>query len=324
MARSYLDTAAEVYRKAASKPQKGLCCANTPMWKFPGLKIPDRMLDMNYGCGTTIHPRDLADGPSVLYVGVGGGMELLQFAYFSRNPGAVIGIEPVADMLAACRSNLEEAEELNRWFEADYVELRRGSALDLPVEDESVDVGAQNCLFNIFRHEDLQTALSEMYRVLRPNGRLVLSDPICEARIPGSLRNDERLRAMCLTGAVPLQEYVDTITSTGFGTVEIRARRPYRVLDPKTFDTPELIYIESVEICAVKSPVPEDGPCIFSGKTAIYFGSRETYSDGKGHTLLRNQPLGICDKTAELFQSMGLSDLLVTDSTYFYDGGGCC
>ena len=66
------------------------------------------MLAMNYGCGSTVHPRDLADNPSVLYVGVGGGMELLQFAYFARRPGAVTGIDVVDEMLAACRENLRE------------------------------------------------------------------------------------------------------------------------------------------------------------------------------------------------------------------------
>lgn len=321
---SYLDTTAEVYRKAALEPQEGLCCTTTPIWQLPGLQIPNRMLEMNYGCGSTTHPGDLAGSPTVLYAGVGGGMELLQFAYFSRRQGAVIGIDPVEDMLDACRMNLVTAEKLNPWFGSEYIDLRQGNALELPLENQSVDVAAQNCLFNIFSPQDLRTALSEMYRVLRPNGRLVLSDPICEAEIPDSLREDERLRAMCLTGAVPLQEYVDQITSTGFGTVEIRARRPYRVLDPEQYATAKLIYIESVEICAIKDPVPNDGPCVFTGRTAIYFGSDESFSDGNGHVITKNQPLSICDKTARALQGLDRSDLLVTDSTYFYDGGGCC
>ena len=57
---------------------------------------------------------------------------------------------------------------------------------------------------------------------------------------------------------------------------------------------------------------------------SIYFGKKESYSDGRGHTLLRNQPLSICDKTARVLEEMGRDDLIVTDSTYFYDGGGCC
>lgn len=75
---TYLETAKEVYRNAALKPEKGLCCTTSPVWKLPGLIIPQRMLEMNYGCGTTVHPRDLSNNPRILYVGVGGGMELLQ------------------------------------------------------------------------------------------------------------------------------------------------------------------------------------------------------------------------------------------------------
>lgn len=71
---------------------------------------------MNYGCGSTVNPRDLVNDPKVLYVGVGGGMELLQFAYFSRQGKGVIGVDVVNEMLAACQRNFEEAEKLNPWF----------------------------------------------------------------------------------------------------------------------------------------------------------------------------------------------------------------
>lgn len=99
----YLETTLDYYKQAASTPQEGLCCTTTPIWSLPGLKIPRRMGEMNYGCGTTVHPRDLQDSPTVVYLGVGGGLELLQFAYFSRRPGAVIGIEPVREMREAAR-----------------------------------------------------------------------------------------------------------------------------------------------------------------------------------------------------------------------------
>ena len=81
---SYLETAKNVYKEAAENPQKGLCCTTTPIWQFPDLNIPKEMLEMNYGCGSTVNPRDLVNNPKILYVGVGGGMELLQFSYFSR------------------------------------------------------------------------------------------------------------------------------------------------------------------------------------------------------------------------------------------------
>lgn len=321
---SYLETTADVYRQAAEEPQIGLCCTTNPVWQLPGLRMPKRMLEMNYGCGSTVNPRDLVNDPTVMYVGVGGGMELLQFSYFSRRPGSIIGVDVVPEMIDACQQNLVEAEAQNDWFQRDFMDLRLGSALDLPVDDNSVDVAAQNCLFNIFKADDLKRALEETYRVLKPHGRLVMSDPVCEQPMSEELRNDERLRALCLTGSVPLQAYLDFVTGVGFGTVEVRAKRAYRLLSPRHYATNELLYIESVEVCAIKDPMPADGPCVFTGKTAIYYGDEEYFDDGKGHVLLPNQPLSVCDKTAAALARLNRNDIFISPSTYFYDGGGCC
>ena len=320
----YLETTKNVYKQAAETPDIGLCCTTTPIWQLPELTIPKVMLDMNYGCGSTVNPRDLINNPKILYVGVGGGMELLQFAYFNRNKGGVVGVDVVDEMLAASANNFEEAERLNPWFESDFIELQKGDALNLPVDDATIDVAAQNCLFNIFKEEDLKSALQEMYRVLKPHGRLVLSDPVCEQEMPDELRNDDTLRALCLSGSLPLQQYIKMITDVGFGTVEIRAKRPYRILSSKEYNVPTNIIIDSVEVCAIKDPMPQDGPCIFTGRTAIYFGEEEYFDDHKGHVLMPNQPLAVCDKTARALESLNRADIYISGSTYFYDGGGCC
>ena len=321
---SYLETVEDVYKEAALVPQEGLCCTTTPVWQLPELEIPKRMLEMNYGCGSTVHPRDLVNNPTILYVGVGGGMELLQFSYFSRRKGAVIGVDPVNEMLEASRSNMVEAEGSNSWFQSDYIDLLKGNALALPLEDQSVDVAAQNCLFNIFIESDLDLALKEMYRVLKPHGRLVLSDPVCQQEMPENLRQDEMLRALCLSGAIPLETYIKRLTDVGFGTIEVRARRPYRILDSAHYNTKEILVIESVEVCAIKDPMPSDGPCVFTGKTAIYFGSDDYFDDGNGHVLMQNQPIAVCDKTAAALSGLERNDIHLSGSTYFYDGGGCC
>jgi SAM-dependent methyltransferase len=251
-------------------------------------------------------------------------MELLQFSYFSRRKGAVIGVDTVGEMLQASRDNFVEAERLNNWFKSDFVDLRQGDALNLPIDNNSVDIAAQNCLFNIFKVEDLKRALSEMYRVLKPNGRLIMSDPVCETRMPDSLLQDDRLRAECLSGALPLKDYIKIITEVGFGTVEIRAKRPYRLLSPNHYDTDRLIFIESVEVCAIKDPMPADGPCVFTGKTAIYYGNEDQFDDKKGHVLARNMPLPVCDKTGQALANLNRDDIFISESTFFYDGGGCC
>lgn len=321
---SYLETTKEVYKAAAISADVGLCCTTNPIWELPELKIPKIMQDMNYGCGSTVHHRDLSGNPKILYVGVGGGMELLQFAYFSRQKHGVVGVDIVDEMLKASSDNLALAEDQNPWFKKDFIDLKKGDALSLPLKDASVDVAAQNCLFNIFKTEELKKALSEMYRVLKPHGRLVMSDPICQQEINDNLRADEKLRAMCLSGSISLQDYVKALTDTGFGTIEIRARKPYRILDPINYPTDELIFIESIEVAAIKDPMPVDGPCIFTGKTAIYYGQESYFDDQKGHVLVPNQPMAICDKTAESLTNLNRDDLFISESTWHYDGGGCC
>ena len=321
---SYLNATNDLYKEAALTPDVGLCCTTNPIWALPGLKIPKIMQEMNYGCGSTVNARDLTNEPKMLYVGVGGGMELLQFAYFNRNKGGVVGVDVVDEMLEASRKNFIEAEKLNPWFKSEFVDLQKGDALNLNVADNSIDVAAQNCLFNIFKAEDLKRAIAEMYRVLKPQGKLVMSDPTCEQEMNEELRNDDRLRALCLSGSLPIAEYVKALTDAGFGTIEIRARKPYRILNPGVYPTDELIYIESIEVAAIKDPMPADGPCIFTGKAAIYYGEEDFFDDKLGHILLKNQPLAICDKTAGALAALGRNDIFISESTYHYDGGGCC
>jgi SAM-dependent methyltransferase len=332
---TYHATVQEIYREAARTPDRSLCCVPQPPLFLPGLKVPAIMHEMNYGCGTTVHLQDMREGQRVLYVGVGGGLEALQFAYFTRQPGGVIAIDPVAEMRQAALENLEQACHLNEWLDPSFVEIRDGSALDLPVEDGAIDLAAQNCLFNIFEiaapgsangqaRGDLERALSEMHRVLKPEGRLSMSDPVAARPIPEHLRADETLRAQCISGCLPYEQYIDKIVEAGFGSAEVRSRRPYRLLDRGRYDLDRELLLESIEVCAIKVPVPGDGPCVFTGRTAIYTGPEATFDDGKGHVLTRDLPYPVCDKTAAALAGLGHPELTATDPTWHYAGGGCC
>ncbi|MBP2637902.1 MAG: ubiE 6 [Firmicutes bacterium] len=321
---SYLETAHELYKEAALTPQASLCCVTSGSRHLPELTVPDIMHEMNYGCGTTVHYGDLKPTDTILYVGVGGGLEALQFSYFTRRIHSVIGVDRVPEMLGKAKENFELAADLNTWFQPGYIKLLEGDALSLPVESNLVDVAAQNCLFNIFKDIDLEKALAEMYRVLKPGGRLYMSDPITTKPIPEQLCKDERLRAMCLSGALSYQEYLAKIISAGFGTIEIRSRRPYRILDKARYGVGEDILLESVELIAYKNPVQADGACIFAGETVLYFGEEDFFDDGKGHLIQRDIPLPICQKTAQNLRALNHKDLLVTEPTYHYSGGGCC
>ncbi len=321
---TYLETTAKFYAEVAETPQVGLCCVQSSPLQLPGLKIPCQMQQMNYGCGTTVHPAELINEPTVVYVGVGGGLEALQFAYYSRRPGSIIAVEPVSAMREAATRNLEVAAKDNPWFDPSFVEIREGDAFALPVPDASVDVVAQNCLFNIFEPDDLSKALKEAFRILKPGGRLQMSDPIATRPIPTHLQQDERLRAMCLSGALTYEQYIQRIVDAGFGQVEIRARRPYRLLDRQSYSLEENLLLESLDSVAFKVPIPEDGACIFTGKMAIYAGAEEVFDDSVGHVLQRGVPAAVCDKTAAKLAAMMPEEMLITDSTWHYTGGGCC
>ncbi len=321
---TYLETTAKFYAEAAETPQIGLCCVSTPPLQLPGLKIPEIMQQMNYGCGSTVHPTELFGEPSVLYIGVGGGIEALQFAYFCRQPGGVIAVDPVPEMRQAAVRNLQLAVQDNAWFDPSFVQVLAGDAFDLPVPDASVDVVAQNCLFNIFEPEDLNRALSEAYRVLKPGGRLIMSDPIATRPIPLHLQQDERLRALCLSGALTYEDYIQHLIAIGFGQIEIRARRPYRLLDTQNYNLETPLLLESLDSVSFKVPMPEDGACVFTGKTAIYSGSDAILDDRAGHLLQQGVPLAVCDKTAAKFAHQFPQQVMVTDSSWHYTGGGCC
>ncbi len=321
---SYLETTAKFYSDVAEDPMVGLCCVQSTPLQLPGLNVPTLMQEMNYGCGTTVHPAELSGDPTVLYVGVGGGIEALQFAYFSRRPQAVIAVDPVDAMREAAQRNLSVAAQENDWFDTSFVDIREGDAFNLPLPDNSVDVMAQNCLFNIFEPADLARALKEAYRVIKPGGRLVMSDPIATRPIPLHLQQDERLRALCLSGALTYDAYVQALIDTGFGQVEIRARRPYRLLGQETYKLDRALLLESLDSVSFKVPIPPDGACVFTGKTAIYAGSEEYLDDNAGHIMQPGIPLAVCDKTANNLASRFPNDIVLTPSTWFYDGGGCC
>lgn len=319
----YLDTVESVYAEAAENVDESLCCTTAPLWRFPDLHIPNKMLAMNYGCGSTVDPRDLKPDDTILYVGVGGGLEALQFAYCTRRPGGVIAIDPVAEMREKAKENFEEAARLNEWFETDFVKILDGSAMQLPVDDNSVTVVAQNCLFNVFKIEELEQALAETFRVLNFGGMFSTSDPITPIALPEAFRDNEIARARCLSGCQTFEEYLATITRAGFGRVEVRDRFPYRHLHPREYpELNESVLLESVEVAAFKVPDGPDGPAIFSGRTATYIGDQEQWRLDDGQIYPRGIPQAISDDAVKRFEDD--VNIVLTPPTFHCRGGGCC
>jgi SAM-dependent methyltransferase len=320
---TYLKTVADVYERAATNPDATLCCTQAPVWNLPDLHVPPIMFEMNYGCGSTVDPRDLKPGDTILYVGVGGGLDALQFAYFTRRPGSVIAVDPVAAMREKARANFVEAARLNPWFRPDFVQIVEGDALRLPVASASVRVAAQNCLFNVFMRDDLEAALAEVCRVLKPGGIFVTSDPIALTPLPDAFRADAVARARCLSGCQTFEDYIVALVRAGFGRIEVRARFPYRLVTPMEYPSlQEAVLLDSVEVTAHKAPPGADGPAIYTGRMAIYGGPRELLVDEMGAALQRGIPVAVSDAAARRLE--GQPDIVVTAPTYHARGGGCC
>jgi hypothetical protein len=121
-----------------------------------------------------------------------------------------------------------------------------------------------------------------------------------------------------------MEEYLGHVTRAGFGMVEIRSRRPFRVLDHARYQLDSDLLLESIEVLAIKAPTPEDGPCIFAGEAVIYVGPETSFDDRRGHIVQRDIPLSVCRKTAAAFRAMNRDDIIVTAPTWHYAGGGCC
>jgi ubiquinone/menaquinone biosynthesis C-methylase UbiE len=318
-----VSTIEEFYKEAAASVVPNLCRVNQGSLNFPGLHIPKEMTLMNYGCGSSVPVGEIEERENILYVGVGSGLEALKLAYFTQRAGGVTAVDKVDEMLDVAARNLREADCLNDWFKPEFVALKKGDALSLPAEDMTYDIVAENCLFNIFDTHQLFKALSEAARVLKTGGRLFVSDPVTTSIIPDALRKDERLRAMCLSGALTYDDYIEKIGQAGFCRIEIRAKRPYRVLDKVTYGTDENIYLESVDLTAYKGKCDEWGPRVYCGETLLYFGRERLYDD-EGRVVVREIPQDVSHKTAEYFRGLKREDLYVTEPTYHYSGSAAC
>ncbi|MFO0980205.1 MAG: methyltransferase domain-containing protein [Planctomycetota bacterium] len=322
MADDYMTCVRETYAAAALEPDPSLCCIAGTHWSLPDLHVPAAMQEMNYGCGTTVHPGDLIGHRPILYVGVGGGLEALQFAYVRRLSGGVIAVDPVPEMRAAAERNLLAAARLNPWFDPAFVRIVDGAAESLPVADASVEVVAQNCLFNVFSAGDLARAVREVHRVLVPGGRFSSSDPVSSLPVPDSLKRSHTLRARCCAGCQTYDEYLATLAAGGFSRLVVRSRIPYRLLLPR--EHPEIeraILLESLEVLALKTAAHDGVAEIHSGRHAIYRGPGSFCLDGR-FTFAAGTPVSISDATAQRLAVR--PDFLVTEPTYHARGPGCC
>jgi SAM-dependent methyltransferase len=168
--------------------------------------------DMGLGCGNPRAIASIKPGETVLDLGSGGGFDCFLAAQETGTEGHVIGVDMTPAMVSKARANAARGKY-------EQVEFRLGEIENLPLADASVDVIISNCVINL--SPDKARVFSEAWRVLRPGGRLAISDVVASTELPETLRNDLQLYSGCMAGASQLHELEATLAAAGFQQIRI-------------------------------------------------------------------------------------------------------
>ncbi len=318
------------YSEASKKTVPELCCPVTYDSNYLEV-IPDEILERDYGCGNPapyVRP-----GDTVVDLGSGGGKLCYIMAQMVGPEGRVIGVDMNPDMLQLARKHQAEVAERIGY---NNVEFRFGRIQDLAVDlealaeqisqlagqgaegaarimslpeeirvsspmipDASVDCVVSNCVLNLVRSHDREQLFREIFRVLKPGGRAVISDIVSDEDVPEELQRDPALWSGCISGAWREDRFVDEFVSAGFQGVQIDSRQaePWRVVRGIEF--------RSVTILAFK---PFGDVCLEKNQAVIYRGPFAHVVDDDGHTYPRGVPMAVCEKTFRLLSEQGLQD----------------
>ncbi|MEW5717153.1 MAG: arsenite methyltransferase [Chloroflexota bacterium] len=169
--------------------------------------LPDDIVNTSLGCGTPLEIAKMQPGETVLDLGSGGGLDCFVAAKRVGARGRVIGVDMTPDMLTLARANAQKIGATN-------VEFRQGELENLPVDDNSVDVIISNCVVNLAPDKD--RVFREAFRVLKPGGRVAISDMVTRAPLPEIMRANMVSWAACVSGAIMEDEYIEKMRAAGF------------------------------------------------------------------------------------------------------------
>jgi ubiquinone/menaquinone biosynthesis C-methylase UbiE len=175
---------------------------------------------MGLGCGNPVALAGLKEGEIVLDLGSGGGIDVFLAAKKVGAKGKVIGVDMTKEMVSKARSTA-----LKNGYE--NVEFRLGEIEELPTNDESVDVIISNCVINL--SPDKEKVFQEAYRVLKPSGRILISDIVTEGELPEEVKKSFDAWAGCIAGALEKSQYLDTIRRAGFKDIRIVSKSTYNI-----------------------------------------------------------------------------------------------
>ena len=175
-------------------------------------ELPDEAVLASLGCGNPLMVADLHEGETVLDLGSGGGIDVLLSAQRVGPTGKAYGLDMTAEMLSLARANAAKANATNVEFLEGYIE-------DIPIPDASVDVVISNCVINL--STDKSKVLSEIFRVLRPGGRMGVSDVVAADDLSEDDRRERGSFVGCIAGAMTISEYSDGLMGAGFTDIGI-------------------------------------------------------------------------------------------------------
>jgi len=219
----------EIARQISTEGQ-GCCCGPSSSCCSPITRIdinyqnedlsalPAEALKASLGCANPHALAGLKEGETVLDLGSGGGIDVLLASRFVGPAGKVYGLDMTDEMLALANSNKERMGATNVEFLKGYIEA-------IPLPDESVDVVMSNCVINL--SGDKRKVMSEMYRVLKPGGRLAIADIVSTREVPAEIRQVTSLWVSCIAGSLSVREYEELLTQAGFKQISVTPENYY-------------------------------------------------------------------------------------------------
>jgi SAM-dependent methyltransferase len=274
----------ERYARAASTGER-MCCPTG--YNFNDLKtfIPEEVLNISYGCGTPAGLDTVRPGETVLDIGSGGGIDCFEAVRRVGPAGRVIGIDMTDTMLEIARRNAPVVAK-NLGHPASNVEFRKGMADAMPVDDGSVDLIISNCVINLA--PDKRKVFREMFRALKPGGRFTISDIVADQTVPQYLVHDTEKWGNCLSGALPVADYIGGMASAGFLAIHQVKTIPWQRIDG--------IQFLSVTLTGYKPSSRLDARDLF----ATLVGPFSRATDELGQEYRRGVPQLIDARSAEL------------------------
>ena len=236
--------------------QKASCCGPTEFsvenmstimgYSKKDIKSVPEESNMGLGCGNPVALASLRSGETVVDLGSGGGFDCFLAAKEVGETGKVIGVDMTPDMVSKARRNAEKIGTRN-------VEFRLGEIENLPAADNTADIIMSNCVINL--SPDKRNVYKEAYRILKPGGRLAISDVLATAELPDEVRNDLALVSACIGGAATIEDTEKLLVEAGFQNIKIKPNDHSRELikewDPekseKATDYVVSTYIEAVK-----------------------------------------------------------------------------